>query len=145
MTDRSETALRVVYVLLGVDALLISLLSLFAGKWVLMLEFPGIPSTEISNLLLLTRQESSALEFGVALMLFLSARNPRNSSPVLYGMAAAFFGGAVVPLIGADPLGFPALFSGNGTWLHSAIRMAVSGLLLYLRPTEARSTGPHES
>ena len=145
MRDRAETGLRVVYALLGVDALLVGLLSVFGAKWVLMLEFPGIPSTEISNLLLLTRQEFSALELGVAVMLFLSARNPRNSLPVLYGMAAALFVGAVVPLLGAYRLGLTALFYGYRTWLHSAIRMAVSGLLLYLRPTEASRRSPRES
>ena len=110
-----------------------------------MREFPGIPISEISNLLLPTRQKFCALEFGVAVMLFLSARSPRNSLPVLYGMAVALFVGAVVPLLSGYRLGLTALFSGYGMWLHAAIRMGVSGLLLYLRPLEARSTGPRES
>jgi len=145
MPRRSETVLRVVYALLGVDALLKSILLVFGGKWVLVLAFPGIPSSEISRLLLLTRQEYSALEFGVAVILFLSVRNPRDTLPVLYGIAAALFLGAVVPLLGAYRLGLTALFSGHAMWLHSAIRIAVAGLLLYLRPTEASNRGPHES
>ena len=142
MPSRSEAVLRVVYALLGVDALLKSILLVFGGKWVLLLAFPGIPNSEISKLLLLTRQEYGALEFGVAVILFLSVRNPRNTLPVLYGIAAALFLGAVVPLLGAYRLGLTALFSGYAVWLHSALRIAVAGLLLYLRPTEAsnRST-----
>ena len=145
MPRRSETVLRVAYALLGVDALLKSILLVFGGKWVLVLAFPGIPSSEISKLLLLTRQEYGALEFGVAVILVLSARNPRNTLPILYGIAAALFLGAVVPLLGAYRLGLTALFSGYAMWLHSAIRIAVAGLLLYLRPTEASNRGPHES
>ena len=137
MLNRSETVLRVAYALLGVDALLKSILLVFGGKWALMLAFPGIPSSEISKLLLLTRQETGALEFGVAVILFLSVRNPRNSLPVLYGIAAALFIGAVVPLLGTYRLGLTSLFSGYAMWLHSAIRIAVAGLLLYVRPTKA--------
>src|SRR5262252_8530300 len=100
MSGRSETVLRVVYALLGVDALLKSILLVFGGKWVVALAFPDIPSSEISKLVLLTRQEWGALEFGVAVILFLSAWSPRNSLPVLYGIAAALALGAVVPLLG---------------------------------------------
>lgn len=145
MRGRSETVLRIVYALLGVDALLKSILLVFGGKWALMLAFPGIPSSEISKLLLLTRQESGALEFGVAAILFLSAQNPRNSLPVLYGIAAALFMGAVVTLLGTYRLGLVPLFSGYAIWLHSAIRIAVAGLLLYLRPTKATNKGPQEA
>jgi hypothetical protein len=87
-------------------------LSMFGGKWALMLAFSGIPSSEISKLVLLTRQESGALEFGVAVILFLSVRNPRNRLPVLYGIAAALFIGAVLPLLGTHRLGLTAFFSG---------------------------------
>lgn len=137
MPDRSETVLRAVYLLLGVDALLKSILLVFGGKWALMLAFPDIPSSEISKLLLLTRQESGALEFGVAVILFLSMRNLRNSLPVLYGIAAALFIGAVLPLVGTYRLGLVPFFSPYAMWLHSAIRIAVAGLLLYVRPTKA--------
>src|SRR5215471_16453608 len=145
MPDRSEKVLRVVYALLGVDALLKSILLVVGGKWALMFAFPGIPSSEISKLLLLTRQESGALEFGVAVILFLSVRNPRNSLPVLYGIAAALFIGAVVPLLSTYRLGLIPFFSGYAMWLHSAIRIAVGGLLLCVRPTKASSNCPHES
>ena len=145
MPDRSETVLRAVYALLAVDALLKSILLVFGGKWALMLAFPGIPSSEISKLLLLTRQESGALEFGVAVILFLSMRNPRNSLPVLYGIAAALFIGAVLPLVGTYRLGLVPFFSAYAMWLHSAIRIAVAGLLLYVRPTKASIRGPRES
>jgi len=60
MPDRSETVLRAAYALLGVDALLKSILSVFGGKWALTLAFPGIPSSEISKLVLMTRQEYGA-------------------------------------------------------------------------------------
>ena len=142
MPDLSKTVLRVVYALLGVDALLKSILLVFGGKWALMLAFPGIPSSEISKLVLLTRQESGALEFGVAVILFLSMRNPRNSLPVLYGIVVALFIGAVVPLLGTYRLGLTPLFSGHAIWVHSAIRIAVAGLLLYVRPTKATGKGP---
>ena len=145
MPGRSETVLRVVYAILGVDALLKSILLVFGGKWVLVLAFPGIPSSEISKLLLLARQEYGALEFGVAVILFLSLRNPRNTLPVLYGIAAALFLGAVVPLLGAYRLGLTALFSGYAMWLHSAVRIAMAGLLLFLRPSKATSKSPQET
>ena len=141
MPDRSETVLRVVSALLAVDALLKSILLVFGGKWALRLAFPGIPSSEISKLVLLTRQESGAIEFGVAVILFLSMRNPRNSLPVLYGIAAALFIGAVLPLVGTYRLGLVPFFPAYAMWLHSAIRIAVAGLLLYVRPTKATGKG----
>ena len=104
-----------------------------------------ISTNQISKPLLLTRQEYGALELGVAVILFLNVRNPRNTLPVLYGIAAALFLGTVAPLLGAYRLGLTALFSGYAMWLHSAIRVAVAGLLLYLRPTESGNRGPHES
>src|SRR5262250_780565 len=119
MPRRSETVLPVVYALLGVDALLKSILFAFGGKWVLVLAFPGIPSSEISKLLLLTRQEYGALEFGVAVILFLSVRNPRNTLPVLYGIRQLFSLVQVVPLLGAYRFGLTALFSGYAMWLRS--------------------------
>jgi hypothetical protein len=76
MTNFSHRALRILLVILGLDAAVKGLLMIFGGKALMMWLFPRPPESEITTLLLLMRQESGALSLAVALVLYFAYRGP---------------------------------------------------------------------
>lgn len=80
--------LRIILLLLALDAGIKGFLLIFGGKWVILRSSPNLPASEITTLLLLTRLESGALDLGLSAMLFLAFRNPRGNRAVIVVVAS---------------------------------------------------------
>lgn len=126
--------LRVLLLLLTVDAGGKGLLLIFGGRWVILRLSPNLPPSEITSFLLLSRLECGALDLGLCLMLWLAFLNPGQNRAVIIGTAVALAGGAIAEVVGTYLLHGAEFFSPPILWLHSAARITVAGLLLHLRP-----------
>src|SRR5215467_4025904 len=97
MTKRR--ALRMLLLLLAVDAGARGVLSIFASKWALTHSFPSVAQSEMTALLLLIIREAGALDIGVSVMLFRAFRHPEGNAGVIEGIAFALGVVAVVSVI----------------------------------------------
>src|SRR5262249_34223747 len=140
MTNVSHHALRILLVILGLDATAKGLVMIFGGKALMMRLFPHPPESEITTLLLLMRQESGALEFAVGLMLYFAYRDPPRNVAILNAIAVGLCIAAVASVVSLYTLDASRLYPTSTVWGHALLRSAVAALLFYLRPGEATSS-----
>jgi hypothetical protein len=136
MTNVSQRALRILLVILGLDATAKGLLMIFGGKTLIMRLFPHPPESEITTLLLLVRQESGALDLAVALMLYFAYRDPARNVAILNAIAVGLCIAAFSSVVSLYTLDANRLYPAYAVWAHSLLRLMVAALLFYLRPHE---------
>ncbi len=112
---------------------------LLGGKPTLMLLFPNLHETELSLLLILTRQEAGIASLVLALLLYFALRDPVRNVAVIYAIGAGLCLSAVHEVIALRWADADRFYSAPLTWGHALARVAVAGLLFYLRPRAAGS------
>jgi len=70
-------------------------------------------------------------------MLFLACRDPERNVAVIDGTTVGLCVLAVTPLISLYTLDVQRLYPGYLIWARSLVRLALAGVLYYLRPREA--------
>jgi len=138
MSQPSYRALRVV---LGFLSLLMAIGGLFlilSNKPFIMRVFMHPPEFEISTLLLAALKEMGGLTLMVSVMLFLASRDPERNVAIIDAVSVGFCILAITPLISLYTLDVGRLYPGHLIWGRSFVRLALAGVLYYLRP---RTTG----
>ncbi len=137
MSSPSRPALRILTLILAIDAIAKGLVMIFGGKAVMTRLFPYPPESEITTLLLLTRQQLGAQDLALGLMLYFAFRDPVRNVAVLYGIVLGLCIAAVTSVISLSTLDAGRLYPPYSIWAHSLLRLAVATLLYCLRPRDA--------
>src|SRR6266446_10683334 len=96
------------------------------------------PEAEVSTLLLFLLKEMGGIVLMVSAMLFRASRDPERNVAVIDGLIVGLVILAVTPLLSLYTLDVGRLYPGYLIWARSFVRLAMAGVLCYLRP---RRTG----
>ncbi len=138
----SYRALRVVLLLLMLDAVAKAGLLLFGGRALLLRLFPSLQESEISPLLLLNRQEYGLATLVFALLLYWAVRDPVRNVAVLYAAIVGLCLAALHEVISIYTEGANRFSSRWSTWAHALVRVGAAALLFYLRPPKGQDQSP---
>ena len=130
---------RVLRIVLGFLSLLLAvagILLIFSSKPLIVRMFMHPPESEISTLLLAAVKEMGGL---ASAMLFFASRDPERNVAVVDGMTLGLCILAVTPLLSLYTLDVQRFYPGYLIWARSLVRLALAGVLYYLRPREAHS------
>jgi len=134
----SKPPYRVLRIVLGFLCLLLAIagiLLIFSSKLVMRM-FMHPPDSEISTLLLAAVKEMGGLALALSVMLYFASRDPERNVAVVDGMTVGLCILAVTPLISLYTLDVQRLYPGYLIWARSLMRLALAGILYYLRPRE---------
>src|SRR6266700_1672819 len=134
----SKPPYRVLRIVLGFLSLLLAvagILLIFSSKPLIVRMFMHPPESEISTLLLAAVKEMGGL---ASAMLFFASRDPERNVAVVDGMTLGLCILAVTPLLSLYTLDVQRFYPGYLIWARSLVRLALAGVLYYLRPREAR-------
>jgi hypothetical protein len=135
----SKPPYRVLRIVLGFLSLVLAvagILLIFSSKSLIMRMFMHPPESEISTLLLAAVKEMGGLALALSAMLFLASRDPERNVAVVDGMTVGLCILAVTPLLSLYTLDVQRLYPGCLIWARSLVRLALAGILYYLRPRE---------
>ena len=138
MSQASYRALRVV---LGFLSLLLAIggtVMIFGSKPLIMRMLMHPPESEVSTLLLAAVKEMGGLMLMVSVMLFLASRDPERNVAIIDAVSVGLCILAVTPLVSLYTSDLGRFYPGYLIWGRSIVRLALAGLLYYLRP---RRTG----
>jgi len=136
----SQPPYRALRIVLGFLSLLLAIggvLLIFSSKSLIVSMFMHPPELEISTLLLAAVKEMGGLVLLVSVMLFFASRDPDRNVAIIDGMAAGLCILALTPLISLYTLDVRRLYPVYLIWGRSLGRLALAGVLYYLRPREA--------
>ncbi len=128
----SFRVLRLVLLLLALDATLKGCLLLFGGKALLLRLFPSLPEAEISSLLLLNRQEYGVASLVLAFLLYSAFRNPVRNRVIVYATMGGLCLSALQEVLSIYVGGAGQYNSVWLIWTHALIRLGVAAVLFYL-------------
>jgi len=136
----SQPPYRALRIVLGFLSLLLAIggvVMILSSKSLIMSMFMHPPESEISTLLLAAVKEMGGLVLLVSVMLFFASRDPDRNVAIIDGMAAGLCILALTPLISLYTLDVRRLYPVYLIWGRSLGRLALAGVLYYLRPREA--------
>ena len=93
---------------------------------------PYLPTSEVTDLLLLNQRQTGALRVALTVMLIAAARNPRGNSVVVRAVTIGVVLASVAELVGIWTLHSGRLYPVTLTIAHALTRLGVAGLLMYL-------------
>jgi hypothetical protein len=138
MSQPSYRALRVVLGFLSLLLAIGGIVMIFSSKPIIMRVFMHPPEFEISTLLLAALKELGGLALMVSVMLFLASRDPERNVAIVDAVSVGLCILAVTPLLSFYTSDLGRFYPAYLVWGRSFARLALAGVLLYLRP---RRTG----
>jgi hypothetical protein len=138
MSQPSYRALRVVLGFLSLLLAIGGIVMIFSSKPLVMRVFMHPPEFEISTLLLATLKELGGLALMVSVMLFLASRDPERNVAIIDAVSVGLCILAVTPLVSLYTSDLGRFYPAYLVWGRSFVRLALAGVLYYLRP---RRTG----
>ncbi len=138
MSQPSCRALRVVLGFLSFLLAIGGIVMIFSSKPLVMRVFMHPPEVEISTLLLVVLKETGGLALMLSVMLCLAARDPERNVAIIDAVSVGLCILAVTPLVSLYTLDLGRLYPAYLIWGRSFVRLALAGVLYYLRP---RRTG----
>ena len=138
MSQPSYRALRVVLGFLSLLLAIGGIVMIFSSKPLVMRVFMHPPEFEISTLLLAALKELGGLGLMVSVMLFLASRDPERNVAIIDAVSVGLCILAVTPLVSLYTSDLGRLYPAYLVWGRSFVRLALAGVLYYLRP---RRTG----
>jgi len=132
---------RALRVLLGFLSLVLAIggaLAIFSSRPMIMRVFLHPPESEISTLLLAAVKEMGGVFLTVSVMLFLATRDPERNVAIVDGMALGLCVLAITPLVSLYSLDLQRFYPAYLIWGRSIVRLALAGLLYWLRPGQAQ-------
>jgi hypothetical protein len=139
MSQLRYRALRVVLGFLSLVLAVGGLFMILSNKPLIMRMFMHPPEFEISTLLLATLKEMGGLALMVSVMLFLASRDPGRNLAIIDAVSVGFCVLAITPLVSLYTLDVGRLYPAYLIWGRSFVRLALAGLIYYLRPRELPS------
>jgi hypothetical protein len=134
----SQPPYRALRVVLGFLSLLLAIggiVMIFSSKPFIMRAFMHPPEFEISTLFLAALKEMGGLTLMVSVMLCFSARDPERNVAIVDAVSVGLCILAITPLVSLYTLDVGRLYAGHLIWGRSFVRLALAGILYYLRPT----------
>ena len=138
MSQPTYRALRVVLGFLSLLLAIGGIVMIFSSKPLVMRVFMHPPEFEISTLLLAALKELGGLALMVSVMLFLASRDPERNVAIIDAVSVGLCILAVTPLVSLYTSDLGKLYPAYLVWGRSFVRLALAGVLYYLRP---RRTG----
>ena len=135
MSQPSYRALRVVLGFLSLVLAIGGVLLIFSSGPLIMRIFMHPPEFEISTLLLAALKEMGGLALMLSVMLFLAARDPERNVAIIDAVSVGLCILAITPLISLYTLDVGRLYPAYLVWGRSLVRLALAGVLYYLRPS----------
>ena len=129
-------ALRIVLVFLSLLVAIGGVLMILSSKPLILRLFMHPPESEMSTLLLAAVKEMGGLALMVSVMLFLASRNPERNVAIIDGMAIGLCILAITPLVSLYMSDLGRLYPSYLIWGRALVRLALAGILYYLRPRE---------
>jgi len=134
MSQPSYRALRVVLGFLSLLLAIGGIVMIFSSKPLVMRVFMHPPEFEISTLLLAALKELGGLALMVSVMLFLASRDPERNVAIIDAVSVGLCILAVTPLMSLYTSDLGRLYPAYLVWGRSFVRLALAGVLYYLRP-----------
>lgn len=128
--------LRIVLRFLSLLLAIGGVLMILSSKPLILRVFMHPPESEISTLLLAAVKEMGGLALMVSVMLFLAARDPARNVAIVDGMAVGLCILAITPLVSLYTSDVGRLYPSYLIWGRALVRLALAGILYYLRPRE---------
>ena len=97
------------------------------------------PEAELSTLLLAAVKEMGGLLLMLSLLVFFAWRDPARNIAIINALVFGLCVLAVTPLLSLYTLDIERLYPAYLIWARSLVRLALAGLLYYLRPREVRA------
>ena len=138
LSQPSYRALRVVLGFLSLFLAVGGIVMIFSSKPLIIRMFMHPPEFEVSTLLLAVLKEMGGLALMVSVMLYLAARDPERNVAIIDAVGMGLCILAITPLVSLYTLDMGRLYAGHLIWGRSLVRLALAGILYYLRP---RRTG----
>jgi hypothetical protein len=139
MSQSHYRALRVVLGFLSLVLAIGGMFMILSNKPLIMRMFMHPPESEISTLLLATLKEMGGLALMVSLMLFLASRDPGRNVAIIDAVSVGLCILAITPVVSLYTLDVGRLYPVYLIWGRSFARLALAGLIYYLRPRELPS------
>jgi hypothetical protein len=134
-------ALRIILGVFSAIAAVGGLFMIFASKPLIMRMFLRPPEAEVSALLLFVLKELGGLVLMLSLLLFFASRDPVRNLAIVNAVIAGLVVLALTPLLSFYTLDLQKIYPGYLVWGRSLVRLAIAGLLYFLKPREKYS-GP---
>jgi hypothetical protein len=139
MSQPPYRALRVVLGFLSLVLAIGGMFMILSNKPLIMRMFMHPPEFEITTLLLATLKEMGGLALMVSVMLFHASRDPGRNVAIIDAVSVGLCILAITPVVSLYTLDVGRLYPAYLIWGRSFVRLALAGLLYYLRPRESPS------
>lgn len=139
MPGTSYRALRIILGLLSVFACVAGLVMIVGGQPLIIRLLLRPPESEVSTLLLVMFKEMGGLILMFGVLLYFASRDPLRNVAIVNALIVGLCVLALTPLLSLYTLEIRRFYAGYLIWGRSVVRLALAGLLYYLRPREAKS------
>ena len=134
MAGRPHRALRIILGIFSLFAAVVGLVFIFSGKPLMMRLFLNPPESEVSTLLLVTMKEMGGFALMLSVLLFFASHDPQRNVAIIDAVTVGLGVLVITPLLSLYTLDVRPLYPGYLIWGRSLVRLALAGLLFYLRP-----------
>lgn len=138
MSNPPYRALRVVLGFLSLFMAIVGVILIIASKSIILRLFLHPPEAEVSTLFLFALKEMGGFALMLAVMVYFAARDPVRNVAIIDALTAGLCILAFTPLVSRWMLDIQSIYPGHLIWARSVIRLALAGLLHYLRPRETQ-------
>jgi Na+-driven multidrug efflux pump len=138
MSQLPYRALRVVLGFLSLILVIGGVLLILSNRPLIMRVFLHPPESEISILLLAALKEMGGLAIMLSVMLCLAARDPERNVAIIDAVSVGLCILAITPLVSLYTSDLHRLYPAYLVWVRSFVRLALAGVLYYLRPRRTR-------
>ena len=138
MPEPPYRALRIFLRVFSLLAVVGGLLMILAGKPLIVRIFLGPPEGEVSTLLLSLLKEMGGMVLMLGVLLWLASRNPVRNVAIVDALIVGLCILSVTPLLSLWTTDIRRMYPAYLLWGRSVVRLAIAGLLYWLRPREAR-------
>ncbi len=139
MLTQSHRALRIILGLLSLFAAAAGLLTIFAGKPLMIRLFLNPPESEFSTLFLFTLKQLGGAILMFSVLFFYAARDPVRNVAVVDALIVGLCVLALTQLLSIYTTDIQRLYPTHLLWVRPILRLVVAALLVYLRPREGMS------
>ena len=129
-------ALRIILGIFSVLTAVAGFMIIFSDRLMIMRLFLQPPESEVSTLLLIALKEMGGLVLMLSVMLFFAYRDPARNVAIVNAFIVGLCILAFTPLWSLYTLDMRHLYPAYLIWGRSLVRLALAGLLFYLRPRE---------
>lgn len=133
-------ALRIILIIFSLLAAVAGLVMILGDKPLMVRLLLRPPESEVSTLLLVMMKEMGGFLVMLSFFLYFASRDPVRNVAIVNALIVGLCVLAVTPVLSLYALEVQRFYPGYLIWGRSVIRLALAGLLYYLRPREATTS-----